>query len=114
WCAASGSLASASGMPQRHGGGAAPQQGGGKGVDVPAQIRRQPFQDLESALPMLALEPVDRHIRDLPAQPVRLHQKLDAVAKALARLDLDALDRAPREQAETVAGVGGRKPREMS
>src|SRR6266540_5823014 len=65
----------------------APQKGGGEGVKVPAQISRQPPQHLEAGAAVLALDPRNRHFRDLPAEAMRLHQQLYAVAETFAGLD---------------------------
>src|SRR5580692_3194576 len=65
------------------------QKGGRKCIAEPAQIGGKPFNHLEPAGAMLTLEPQRRHLADAPAQPVRLHQQLDAVAKSLIRLALD-------------------------
>src|SRR5712671_2606607 len=91
---------------QRHAARRAAQERGGEGVAIPAQIGGKPAQDLKPRSAVVALDPRHRHLRDLPTQAMRLHEELDAVAETLVRLDRDALDRAAREQAKAVAGVG--------
>src|SRR5215471_17260904 len=90
-----------------------PQEGGGEGVAVPAQIRRQPLENPEAALAALPLDPRHRHLRDPPAEAMGLHQELDAVAETLGRLDRNPFDHPAREHAKAVAGVGGGKPRHV-
>src|SRR6516164_7268278 len=58
-----------------------PQEGGGEGVAVPAQIGRQPLENLEAAFAALALDPRHRHLPDRPTEAMGLHQQLDAVAE---------------------------------
>src|SRR5689334_179272 len=77
---------------QRHARRRAAQEGGGKGVAVPAQIRGKPAQNLKPRSAVGPLDPRHRHFADPPAKPVRLHQELDAVAETLAGLDRNALD----------------------
>src|SRR5262245_61606605 len=58
----------------RHAARRAAQKGGGEGVKVPAHISRQPAQHLEAGAAVLALDPRHRHLRDLPAEAMRLHE----------------------------------------
>ena len=62
---------------------------------------------------MPALEPPHRDFADPPAEPVRLHQQLDAVAEALIGFDRNLIDDPAREQPEAVAGIGCGQPCEM-
>src|SRR5262249_31214499 len=84
-----------------------PQEGGGEGIAVPAQIGRQPLENPEAAFAALALDPRHRYLRDPPAEAMGLHQKLDAVAETHLRLDFNPVDRPAREHAKAVAGVCG-------
>src|SRR4029434_8546891 len=102
WISAYARMAGKSWLLQRNCARRAPQKGGGEGVKVPAQISRQPPQHLEAGAAVLALDPRHRHLRDLPAEAMRLHQQLDAVAETFARLDCNPLDRAAREQAKAI------------
>src|SRR6478672_870526 len=109
-----GPWASSPRLLQRHAARRAAQERGGEGVAIPAQIRGKPAQNLKARSAVGPLDPRYRHLGDGPAQAMRLHQELDAVAETLARLDRDALDRAAREQAKAVAGVRRRQPGEMT
>src|SRR5688572_4286784 len=82
-------------------------------VRVPLQVGREPFQHPKPALAGLALEPARRYLIDAPAQPVRLHEQLDAVGEPDRRLDLDAVEQAPRKQPESVARVVRRQLAEV-
>src|SRR6476646_6555400 len=85
----------------------------GKSVAVPAQVIRQPPYYLKPAGAVRTLEPTRRHFADPPAETVTLHQKLDAVAKAMLRLDWNLGRGAVRKKAEAVAGVVRRQARQM-
>src|SRR3569623_3591855 len=89
------------------------EKGRGEGVAVPAQIHWQPLDDLEAARSMRALEPLCWHFADPPAEPVCLHQELDAVAEAAIRFAQDFVHDAALKHAEAVRRVVRRQPREM-
>jgi hypothetical protein len=59
-----------SGVFQGDRAGRPPQQGGGEGVTIPAQIGWQPFEHAEATFAVAAFEPLHRHLSDLPAKPV--------------------------------------------
>src|SRR6185437_9159081 len=82
-----------------------PKIGCRKGVCVPAQIVREPFDHLEPACAVRTLKPARGHLADAPAEAMALHQQFDAVTEAALRFDRNFLDRTAREQPEAVACI---------
>src|ERR1035438_8169031 len=58
-------------------------------VSVPTQIRHQPGQNLKTAFPLFALDPLYGDFRDLPSQAMTFDEELNAVREALGGFNID-------------------------
>src|SRR6185295_4384339 len=95
-------------LPEPHGARSPTEEGGGERVAEPAEVLGEPPSHPEAALPGGALVPFHRHLADLPAQAMTLHEQLDAVREAERGLDRDGLDDPTGEEAKAVARITGR------
>src|SRR5262245_41041534 len=85
----------------------------GKCVAIPAQVIRQPIDNLEPAGAMRTLEPAGRYLADAPAETMALYQQLNAVTEAALRLDWNLGRGTVRKKTEAVAGVVRRQACQM-
>src|ERR1039458_3426058 len=86
---------------------------GGKSVEEPLKVLRNPFQHLETALARSPLKPGSRHFADAPAQPVSLYEQFDAIGKSHRGLNGYGVQGAAGKDPQPVARVASRQPRQI-